>query len=97
MGTEGYGIVTFAGAVAVAGGPGPEPEPYRWPRSIWKTRTLGYPRGQWMRWCGMVRGKLMGGLGFGRIFLPAYSPGLNPAERYSRKSADTLRGRSTLP
>ncbi len=27
------------------------------------------------------RGKLMGQVGFGRIFLPAYSPELNPAER----------------
>ncbi len=27
------------------------------------------------------RGKLMGQLGFGRTFLPAYSPELNPAER----------------
>ncbi len=27
------------------------------------------------------RGKLMGQLGFKRIFLPAYSPELNPAER----------------
>ena len=27
------------------------------------------------------RGKLMGQLGFGRIFLPPYSPELNPAER----------------
>ncbi len=27
------------------------------------------------------RGKLMGEVGFGRIFLPAYSPELNPAER----------------
>ena len=27
------------------------------------------------------RGKLMGRVGFGRIFLPAYSPELNPAER----------------
>ena len=27
------------------------------------------------------RGKLMGQVGFARIFLPAYSPELNPAER----------------
>ena len=37
----------------------------------------------WVVWDGASshRGKLMGQAGFARIFLPAYSPELNPAER----------------
>ena len=34
------------------------------------------------------RGKLMGGVGFGRIFLPAYSPELNPGIREVRRHVE---------
>ena len=38
------------------------------------------------------RGKLMGQLGFGRTFLPAYSPELNPAERVLKEVRQHIEG-----
>ena len=38
------------------------------------------------------RGKLMGQLGFKRIFLPAYSPELNPAERVFEEVRQHIEG-----
>ena len=42
------------------------------------------------------RGKLMGQLGFARIFLPAYSPELNRRSGCLRKCAGTLKEKYTL-
>ena len=39
------------------------------------------------------RGKLMGQVGFARIFLPAYSPELNPAERVFEEIRRQVEGR----
>ncbi len=39
------------------------------------------------------RGKLMGQVGFARIFLPAYSPELNPAERVFEEVRRQVEGR----
>ena len=39
------------------------------------------------------RGKLMGQVGFARVFLPAYSPELNPAERVFEEVRRHVEGR----